>query len=195
MAMMKTALPGLLAPAFLLLAALLPVPAGAQQAQPQGAPAAQPAQAYRPPISAQPVPNELELAKLIWSTMVGVDHANRSGNYSVLRDNAASAFQINNDAARLTQIFAALRATRIDLSNTLLVQPGYLGPPQVVQPGVLQVRGYFAMRPTSVFFDLMYQWERGDWRLFGISVEGRPMAQVPGLSAPAPQPQPAPRRN
>ena len=45
-----------------------------------------------PPASSQPVPGELELAKLIWSTMAAVDHANQSGNYSVLRDISAPAF-------------------------------------------------------------------------------------------------------
>ena len=75
-------------------------------------------QAPRPPASSVPVPGELELAKMIWSTLAAVDHANQAGNYSVLRDLAAPGFQINNDPARLAEIFASLRASRIDLSNT-----------------------------------------------------------------------------
>ena len=193
-----TMMPGLRAPAFVFvtaLAALAVTPAAAQQRQPQQPmPAQQPASSTRPPISAQPVPGELELAKLIWSTMVGLDQANRSGNYSVLRDNSATGFQINNDPARLTQIFAALRATRIDLANTLLVPPSYLAAPRMAQADVLQVQGFFSLRPTAIAFDLLYQWERGDWRLFGITVEPRGMAPVPGISPPAAPPQPPARR-
>ncbi len=148
-----------------------------------------------PPISQQPVPGELELAKLIWSTMVGVDHANRSGNYSVLRDNSSTAFQIANDPARLTQIFANLRASRIDLSNTMLTAPIYNAVPQTLGNGVLSVKGLFPMRPVAIYFDLQFQWERGAWRLFGVSVEPRNILQVaPALPA-SPAAQGSSRRN
>jgi hypothetical protein len=160
-------------------------------------------QAPRPPASAVPVPGELELAKMIWSTMTAVDHANMAGNYSVLRDISAPGFQINNDSARLSEIFASLRASRIDLSNTLLLAPTYLAAPQMVQPDVLRVQGYFGLRPTAINFDFYYQWVQGRWRLFGVSIAPASIAtQQPG-PPPVPQqgqPQPAqkpppPRRN
>ena len=56
--------PGRLVPAFLLAAAALVLPGAASA---QGAP-----QAAQPPISVEPVPSELELAKLLWSTMTAV---------------------------------------------------------------------------------------------------------------------------
>jgi hypothetical protein len=154
-----------------------------------------------PPASRQPVPSELELAKLIWSTMAMIEHANRSGNYSVLRDTSATGFQIANDPARLAGIFAGLRATRIDLGNTLIVAPSYLGPPAQLQADVFQVRGYFPLRPTAIFFDLTFQWEQGRWKLFGVTVEPRtivdpnaaPAQAAPARSAPAKSP--ARRRN
>ena len=43
---------------------------------------------------------------MIWSTIAAVDHANRSGNYSVLRDISAQQFQIDYNPATLTEIFA-----------------------------------------------------------------------------------------
>lgn len=144
-------------------------------------------QPSQPPASSVPVPGELELAKLIWSTMAAVDHANQAGNYSVLRDLAAPGFQINNDAAKLTQIFASLRASGVDLSNTLLLAPTYRGPPRMAQPGVLQVRGYFGLRPTAINFDLYYQWINGKWRLFGVSIVPAQIAtQQPAAQQPAP---------
>ena len=76
--------PGLFAPAFLLAALALAAPVHAQT------------QAAQPPISVEPVPSELELAKLLWSTMTAVHHANLSGNYSVLRDTSANGFQITH---------------------------------------------------------------------------------------------------
>ena len=140
----------------------------------------------QPPVSAVPVPSELELAKLVWSTMVAVDHANQAGNYSVLRDLAAPGFQINNDPAALAQIFASLRATRIDLSNTLLLEPTYRAVPAIIQPGIIRVQGYFGLRPTAINFDVYYQWIGGKWRLFGVSISPSAMAKEQSGSVVAP---------
>jgi hypothetical protein len=146
------------------------------------------------PLSSVPVPGDLELAKLIWSTMAAVDHANQAGNYSVLRDLAAPGFQVNNDSARLAEIFRSLRSSRIDLSNTLLLAPTYNSAPRMVEPDVMQVRGGFGLRPTAIGFDLYYQWNAGRWKLFGVSIV--PLAittQQPVPAAQTPPPPPAKR--
>jgi hypothetical protein len=135
-----------------------------------------------PPLSAQPVPGDLELAKLVWTTMAAVDHANLSGNYSVLRDLSAPGFQSANDAARLTQIFAGLRASGTDLSNTLLLGPTWAAAPMIAPGGLLRLQGYFGLRPTAIAFDLSYQWVGGKWRLIGVSIAPRSIA----INEPAP---------
>ena len=170
----KLFVPGLRAPAVFFAATVLatlalavaPVAVHAQVGQPG-----------RPAVSSLPVPSELELAKLVWSTMAMVDHANRSGNYSVLRDTSASAFQIQNDPSRLTEIFAPVRALRIDLSNALIVAPVYTGGPTLLQSDVFRVQGYFPLRPSPIFFDFYFQWEQGRWKLFGISIQPATMTQ------------------
>ena len=180
--------PGLDAPAVFLAAAALAwgAPALAQAPPP----------AQTPRISSQPVPSELELAKLVWSTMAMVDHANRSGNYSVLRDTSANGFQIQNDPARLAEIFAPIRSLRVDLGNALVVEPRYTDGPRLLQADVFQVKGYFPLRPTAIFFDLYFQWEQGRWKLFGISIQPGTMAPIAQPATPAPQPQqPGRRRN
>jgi hypothetical protein len=129
------------------------------------APAAAPA-----PLASQiPVPDQTSLAKLVWSTMAAVDHANKTGNYSVLRDLGTGGFQANNNAASLAGIFAGLRDQRIDLSDTLIIPPTYEFPPQMIRTSVLRIRGAFNMRPTPIRFDLMFEWNQG-WRLEGVSV-------------------------
>lgn len=156
--------------------------------------AAAPVSAQQPSqVMSAPVPGELEIAKMVWSTMAAVDHANRSGNYSVLRDLSAPGFQIANDPARLTQIFASLRSTNVDLSNTMLLAPTYRGAPRMVQADILQVQGSFGLRPTAIAFDLLYQYVQGRWRLFGVSIGPmRIAAEQPGT--PTPQQQPVPPR-
>ena len=184
----KAKWPGQLVPAICLALLALSVPATGH------------AQAAPPPASIQPVPNELEMAKLIWATMVAVDQANLSGNYSVLRDISAPAFQIINDPARLTGAFASIRASRLDLSNTMLLAPTYTAPPTLIQADVFRVEGYFGLRPVAVSFDLYFQWVNGRWRVYGLGIQPQPLAtiQPPDPSAPV-VPPPAPversRRN
>ena len=52
---------------------------------------------------------------MIRSTLLALDHANKTGNYTVLRDLGAPGFQANTEA-RLAEIFAAQRKDNIDLS-------------------------------------------------------------------------------
>ena len=177
-------MPGRYAPAFfaphfalglaLGLAAALPAPALAQQSAPI---AQQAAPSVQPPPSMRPTPSGLELSKMIWSTVAAVDHANRSGNYSVLRDISAQGFQVNNNAAQLAQVFAGLRALDVDLSNALLVPPTYTTAPTMVREDVFRVQGVFQLRPISIGFDLYYQWEQGRWKLFGINLQPLQMTQ------------------
>jgi hypothetical protein len=153
--------------ALLLTVALLAAPAIAQQPVPAAA------------ASSVPMPSEIEMARLVWSTMSAVGQANETGNYSVLRDLAAPGFQIANDQSKLTQIFAGLRASGVDLSVTLLATPIYRSPPRMVQPGTLQLVGTFGLRPQSVNFEMLYQWVGGKWRLFGVAVVPISTAIVP----------------
>lgn len=180
-------MPGPRVPAFRLSALLLamagsilaPAIAHGQNAQVVGQAqqrAAQPA--VQPPPSIRPTPSGLELAKLLWSTVAAVEHANTSGNYSVLRDISAQRFQINFDPARLTEIFSGLRRLNIDLSNALLVPPTYYEAPQMISDDAFRVRGIFQLRPISIGFDVYYQWEQGRWKLLGIDLQPQQMNEL-----------------
>ncbi|MEO0699236.1 MAG: hypothetical protein AAFY81_05905 [Pseudomonadota bacterium] len=160
-------------------AALLAVagtPAASQAVQP-GARLQQPS--VQPPPSIRPTPSQLELSRMIWSTVAAVDHANRSGNYSVLRDISAQNFQINYNPARLTEIFAGLRNSNIDLSTALLVPPTYYEAPQMLNENLFRVKGLFQLRPVSIQFDMAFQWEQGRWKLAGIDIQPAQMVATP----------------
>ena len=108
--------------------------------------------------------------RLIWSTMIGIQQANDSGNYSVFRDIAAPGFQAANNPAQLTQLFSGIRDSATDLSHTLMITPEYEIAPQVRDDGLLRMRGRFVMRPKPINFDLLYQQVKGQWRLVGVAV-------------------------
>jgi hypothetical protein len=131
--------------------------------------------AQQPAPAPNPPPDALTVSKLIWSTLAAVDHANATGNYSVLRDLGSPSFQANNNAANLAGIFQTMRTQRVDLSNALLVTPTYEIAP-VIQNGMLRVRGAFPLRPVGIGFDLLYQPVQGRWALAAIALV--PIANV-----------------
>ncbi len=139
--------------------------------------AAQPSRPANPGASQSVLPGNLELMKLIWTSMIALDQANDTGNYSVLRDIAAPTFQANNSDATLAGIFQPLRAQRVDLSDSLLVTPTLDFAPAIVDGQLLRLRGRFPLRPTGIAFDLLFQPVGGQWRLFGIAVV--PVMELP----------------
>src|SRR5947209_1738908 len=80
-----------------------------------------------PPAAAapqqQPAVSLEQALYLIRSALLTVNDANRSGNYSVLRDLAAPDFQAKNTAADLAQSFYDLRHRNFDLFSVALVAP------------------------------------------------------------------------
>jgi hypothetical protein len=121
---------------------------------------------------------------LIRSALLALDQANKTGNYTVLRDLGAPAFQVNT-AARLAEIFVKQRSDNLDLSGVAVIEPQLSLLPQIEANGMMRMAGFFPSVPSQVNFELVFVPVNGQWRLFGISV-------TIGQSAPvAPEP-PAP---
>jgi hypothetical protein len=124
---------------------------------------------------------------LIRSTLLALDHANKTGNYTVLRDLGAPGFQVNTDA-RLAEIFAAQRKDDLDLAAVAVLEPQLTVLPQIDANGMMHMAGFFPSVPKQVNFELAYAPVNRQWRLFGISVA---LGQA-GPVAPAPPPAPPP---
>jgi hypothetical protein len=127
---------------------------------------------------------------LIRQTLLALDQANKTGNYTVLRDLGSPAFQANT-AARLGEIFASERRDNLDLSGVAVLDPQLSLLPQIEANGLLHMSGVFPSAPEQINFDLAYAPVNGQWKLFGISVglahTGPSAPQAPAPSAPAPK--------
>ncbi|WP_027570309.1 hypothetical protein [Bradyrhizobium sp. URHA0013] len=106
---------------------------------------------------------------LIRSTLLALDHANKTGNYTVLRDLGAPGFQINT-AAKLAEIFAKQRGDKLDLSGLAVIDPQLSLLPQIEPNGLLHMAGFFPSVPSQVNFELMFAPVEGQWRVFGVSL-------------------------
>ncbi len=116
------------------------------------------------------VPQAEELLGLIRSTVIALNQANQTGNYTVLRDLAAPDFRNGNDAARLGAIFQVLREQAIDLTPLLQISPEVTEAPAITQKGLLRLAGFFPTQPLRVNFDLSFQYWETRWRPYTISV-------------------------
>jgi hypothetical protein len=118
---------------------------------------------------------------LIRSTLLTLNDANRSGNYTVLRDLASPGFQAKNSASDLAQSFSDLRRRNFDLFAVAIMAPQLTVPPAVNQNGLLVLAGYFPTQPKQIRFELLYQVVNKRWRLEAISVAtpDAPPAQTP----------------
>jgi hypothetical protein len=178
-------------------------PEAAQYAE--AAPKQQPQAPKQQPQTQAPKPAQIDrngVLILIRETLLALDQANKTGNYTVLRDLGAPEFQANS-AARLAEIFAQQRKDNIDLSGVAVIEPQLTLLPQIEANGLMHMAGFFPSVPTQVNFELAYAPVGGRWRLFALSVsfgQAAPAAPQPPPAAapqagapPAPKASPAPK--
>lgn len=123
---------------------------------------------------------------LVKSALLALDHANKTGNYTVLRDLGSISFQANT-AARLAEIFESQRTQKLDLAGIVVLDPQLTLLPQIEPNGMLHMAGFFPSVPSQVDFEMLWEPVNREWRLYGLSVSlssGGPKAP----DAPPPEP-------
>lgn len=120
---------------------------------------------------------------LIRSTLLALDHANKTGNYTVLRDLGAPGFQVNT-AAKLAEIFAKQRGDKLDISGVAVIDPQLSLLPQIEPNGLLHMAGFFPSVPSQVNFELLFAPLEGQWRVIGVSLS---VGQSSPIAPPAPE--------
>jgi hypothetical protein len=140
----------------------------------KAAPAAKPAAASPgdatdalPPAA---IPDQYKLNMLIRSMVIAVNQANKTGNYTVLRDLGSPRFRKSNTAEQLAAIFEAQRKSKFDLSPILFFTPKLLRPAALTEDGMLRLTGFFDTRPQRVAFDFLFEDVKGEWQLYGINI-------------------------
>lgn len=119
------------------------------------------------------MPDAEKIVLLVRNTLVTLNNAVQTGNFTVLRDIGAPSFREANTAARLSRSFADLAARNIDLSVVTVITPQLTEKPSLdPEKGMLRLKGYFPSKTAQIInFELLYQAVDGRWRLFGLSVQ------------------------
>lgn len=153
-----------------------------------------------PDKKAQPKPAQIDrngVLILTRSVLLALDQANKTGNYTVLRDLGSPNFQANS-AAGLGDIFAAQRKQALDFSAVAVLEPQLTLLPQIEPNGMLHMAGFFPSAPLQVNFELLFEPVSRQWKIFGVSVNltpggpqapEKPLADHPKPSQASPPPE------
>jgi hypothetical protein len=148
--------------------AVLPVNAGADASK-------QPSHTQALPSAPVAMPSAETIVSLIRRTLLTLNDALQTGNFTVLRDVAAPSFREINTAHKLSGVFAPLIAQDIDLSPVAVLAPELVDPPAIdPKTSLLRLRGRYAAKNLRLEFELFFQHVVGTWRPFGISVVPQP---------------------
>ena len=131
-----------------------------------------------------------QLVGLIKSTIMALQHANQTGNYSVLRDLGTPVFRERFDQAQLTAVFYNLRSRGINFTPILFLPANLTKQPEMTEGNELHVVGDFQTQPMRIQYDLLFLQIDGVWRINGHgggrrSCAGHATAPAPAVSAPS----------
>jgi hypothetical protein len=131
-----------------------------------------------------------EYIALIRATLIALNQANITGDYSVLYGLGTPEFMKVTNADALAKAFAEFRHQNLDLNAAAVAMPKLIAPPKIDDKGNLRLTGTLAAKPVDIRFDLACRKIDGRWRYAGLGVtaspHGTPPAQVRSeQSAPA----------
>jgi hypothetical protein len=131
------------------------------------------------------VPNAEVLLVLVRTSLIALDQANKTNNYTVLRDIGGPGMQRYSNA-QLAELFANVRNSHIDLAVVSILTPQITQTPAITNEGLLSLVGNFPTQPLQIQFQTVFQPFAGQWRLFGLNVSAvQATAQVTAPVTPA----------
>jgi hypothetical protein len=127
------------------------------------------------------VPEPDVLLMLVRTTLIALNQANFTGNYTVLHGLGTPRLQAGASPAQLGIAFTRLREQRLDLSRVLVIPPELTAPPSVATGGRLRLSGIFRTSPVRIGFEMVFMPVDGIWRIEGLAVQALPAS---GSAAP-----------
>ncbi|MEQ1647522.1 MAG: hypothetical protein ABL898_02960 [Hyphomicrobiaceae bacterium] len=123
----------------------------------------------KPPLSIDSSTPTPQQTYLIRATLLALHDANRTGNYTVLRDAAGPTFQSRYSSADLAIAFSKARAS-IDLAPAALSAPRLSAPATINQQKALILSGAIPANGSSLRFEMEFEPVAGHWRLAALAV-------------------------
>jgi hypothetical protein len=112
---------------------------------------------------------------LIKTALLTFNDANLTGNYTVLHAKLAKAFRDKITPDRLKQEFKVFADQKIDMGLIAAMPPVASSEAKInAARGSLELRGYFATKPSRVTYEIDFLLSEGQWKPALIDVRVRP---------------------
>lgn len=146
-------------------------PVVAQEATSSGPAAASKMAAPAPaPAAVSPVPDAENIVVLIRTSMLSLNDAIQTGNFTVFRDKLAPRSRAAFSASVLAASFPELTKRPVNLNGLAILAPELTEAPAIDGNGRLLLKGRFKHERQVLKFALMYEAVQGQWMLGRITV-------------------------
>ncbi len=122
------------------------------------------------------VPTDRALEALVKGSLLTLNDANVTGNYSVLHAKLSRPFREQFSIEKFRAAFKQFRVENTDYDIIAAMQPTYDPKPVIDEEGKLVVKGSFPTEPSRVRFDLEFIPSEGEWKLIVIQVKMVPQS-------------------
>ena len=130
-----------------------------------------------PAAAGDKVPNALAQEVLIKTSLLTLNDANVTGDYTVLHAKLAKQFREQFSPDRLKQSFKPFADQRIDWKIVAARPPIATKEAQIDERGALILRGYFDASSTHVIYELDLLPSEGEWKPIKLNVNIKPVEQ------------------
>lgn len=117
------------------------------------------------------VPSPFLQEILIKTTLLRLNDANLTGNYSVLHARLAKPFREQFTAEQLQRAFKSFNDEQIDYGPIAAKPPVPTADAQIDKRGALLLRGYFDTTPKRVYYQLDFLPSENAWKAIKLNVD------------------------
>ena len=121
------------------------------------------------------VPSATAQETLIKTSLLTLNDAILSGNYTVLHTKLAKPFREQFDPDRLKQAFQSFADQKIDMAAIAAAPPVATDDARIDDRGALLLRGRFEVDRSRLVYELDFLPSEGEWKPLGLHVSVKPV--------------------
>ena len=123
-----------------------------------------------PALAEDKLPTPFAQEVLIKTSLLTLNDANVTGNYTVLHAKLAKPFREQFTPDKLKQVFKEFADKKIDFEVVAAKTPIAIKDAQIDDKGVLHLNGFFDATSTHVIYDLAFVPSEGEWKATKLEV-------------------------
>ena len=127
-----------------------------------------------PAQAADKVPPPMLQEVLIKTSLLTLNDANLTGEYTVLHARLAKPFREQFNADRLKALFKVFADQNVDWGLIAAKQPVATAEATIDKRGALILRGYFDTTPSRMTYELDFLPSEGEWKPIKLNVKLKP---------------------